>query len=146
MIVGELSVAENVFLGSEPGLGGILYSRRQAERRTAEVLRRLAGDLDIDPAWPAGRLSTAQKQIVEIARALVRRAPVLIMDEPTAALSDKEAAALLRIMRQLRDRRRGDRVHLAPARRGPRHRRPDHGPARRREDRDARSVRGGGHP
>jgi ABC-type sugar transport system ATPase subunit len=103
MIVGELSVAENVFLGSEPGLGGILYSRRQAERQTAEVLRRLAGDLDIDPAWPAGRLSTAQKQIVEIARALVQRAPVLIMDEPTAALSDKEAAALLRIVRQLRD-------------------------------------------
>jgi ABC-type sugar transport system ATPase subunit len=101
MIVGELSVAENVFLGNEPG--GILYSRRQAERQTAEVLRRLAGDLDIDPASPAGRLSTAQKQIVEIARALVQRAPVLIMDEPTAALSDKEAAALLRIVRQLRD-------------------------------------------
>jgi ABC-type sugar transport system ATPase subunit len=103
MIVGELSVAENVFLGSEPGLGGILYSRRQAERQTAEVLRRLSGDLDIDPASPAGRLSTAERQIVEIARALVQRAPVLIMDEPTAALSDKEAAALLRIMRQLRD-------------------------------------------
>jgi ABC-type sugar transport system ATPase subunit len=103
MIVGELSVAENVFLGSEPGLGGILYSRRQAERQTADVLRRLAGDLDIDPACPAGRLSTAQKQIVEIARALVQRAPVLIMDEPTAALSDKEAAALLRIVRRLRD-------------------------------------------
>jgi ABC-type sugar transport system ATPase subunit len=102
MIVGELSVAENVFLGSEPGLAGILYSRRQAERRTAQVLQKLAGDLGIDPAWPAGRLSTAQKQIVEIARALVQRAPVLIMDEPTAALSDKEAAALLRIVRQLR--------------------------------------------
>ena len=102
MIVGELSVAENMFLGNEPGLGGILYSRRQAERRAVEVLRRLAGDLAIDPAWPASRLSTAQKQIVEIARALVQCAPVLIMDEPTAALSDKEAAALLRIMRQLR--------------------------------------------
>ncbi len=102
MIVGELSVAENVFLGNEPGPAG-LYSRRQAERRTADILARLAGDLDIDPAEPAARLSTAQKQIVEIARALVRRAPVLIMDEPTAALSDKEAAALLRIVRQLRD-------------------------------------------
>ena len=146
MIVGDLSVAENVFLGSEPGLGGILYSRRQAERQTAEVLRRLAGDLDIDPAWPAGRLSTAQKQIVEIARALVQRAPVLIMDEPTAALSDKEAAALLRIVRQLRDEGtaivfishrldevRGIADRITVLRGG-------------ETDRDARSVRGGGHP
>ena len=102
MIVPELSVAENVLLGNEPGPAGFLYSRQEAERRTAAVLRSLGGKLDIDPRCRAGRLSTAQKQIVEIARALVLQAPVIIMDEPTAALSGNEAAALLRIIRQLR--------------------------------------------
>ena len=65
-----------------------LFAAARPSAEPGQVLRRLAGDLEIDPAWPAGRLSTAQKQIVEIARALVQRAPVLIMDEPTAALSD----------------------------------------------------------
>jgi ABC-type sugar transport system ATPase subunit len=102
MIVPELSVAENVLLGNEPGPAGFLYSRREAERTTAAVLRSLGGGLDIDPRSRAGRLSTAQKQIVEIARALVLRAPVIIMDEPTAALSGNEAAVLLEIVRQLR--------------------------------------------
>jgi ABC-type sugar transport system ATPase subunit len=102
MIVPELSVAENVLLGNEPGPGGLFYSRSEAERRTAAVLRSLGGRLDIDPRRRAGSLSTAQKQIVEIARALALEAPVIIMDEPTAALSANEAAALLEIMRQLR--------------------------------------------
>jgi ABC-type sugar transport system ATPase subunit len=102
MIVPELSVAENVLLGNEPGPAGFLYSRQEAERRTAAVLRSLGGRLDIDPRRRAGSLSTAQKQIVEIARALLLQAPVIIMDEPTAALSGNEAAALLEIMRQLR--------------------------------------------
>ena len=95
MIVPELSVAENVLLGNEPGRR-FLYSRGEAERRTGEVLRSLGDGLDIDPRSRAGRLSTAQKQIVEIARALVLEAPVIIMDEPTAALSANEAAALTR--------------------------------------------------
>jgi ABC-type sugar transport system ATPase subunit len=100
MIVPELSVAENVLLGNEPG--SVLYSRSAAERRTREVLRALGAGLDIDPRRRAGRLSTAQKQIVEIARALALAAPVIIMDEPTAALSANEAAALIAIIRQLR--------------------------------------------
>lgn len=102
MIVPELSVAENIFLGNEPGLGGVLYSRQEAERRTADVLRTIGAGLGIDPGGRAGSLSTAQKQIVEIARALVLRAPMIIMDEPTAALSENEAAALRKIIVQLR--------------------------------------------
>ena len=104
-IVPWLSVAENVVLGSEPtiGPGGQLFSRRQAIAQTRDMLQRLGVSMDIDPSEPAGRLSTAKKQIIEIARALLRRAPVIVMDEPTAALSDNEAEALLRIMRQLRD-------------------------------------------
>ena len=50
----------------------------------------------------AGSLSTGHKQIVEIARALIQHAPVIILDEPTAALSDNEAEVLLRILRRLR--------------------------------------------
>ena len=102
MIVPDLSVAENVLLGTEPGLGGMLYSRREAERTAAAIFERLGIGKGIDPTQPAGRLSTAQKQIVEIARALALRAPVIIMDEPTAALSEREASGLLRIIRQLR--------------------------------------------
>jgi ABC-type sugar transport system ATPase subunit len=102
MIVPDLSVAENVVLGTEPGLAGMLYSRRDAERQTAAVFERLGVGSSIDPAQTAGRLSTGQKQIVEIARALVLQAPVIIMDEPTAALSEREASSLLRIVRQLR--------------------------------------------
>ncbi len=100
-----LSVAENVVLGSEPtvGPGHQLFSRRKAFARAREVLSRLGTAGDIDPKLPAYRLSTAQKQIVEIARALLHRAPVIIMDEPTAALSGTEAEALLQIVRQLRD-------------------------------------------
>ena len=102
MIVPDLSVAENVLLGSEPGLGGVLYSRRKTERRAAAIFDRLGVGTVIDPARMSGQLSTAQKQIVEIARALVLQVPVIIMDEPTAALSEREARGLLRIIRQLR--------------------------------------------
>jgi len=104
MIVPDMTVAENIVLGNEPGIGPNrqYYSRAQAERLADEVLRRLGERVAINPRTIAGRLSTGQKQIVEIARALVRHAPVIILDEPTAALSDKEAKILLDILRQLR--------------------------------------------
>lgn len=104
-IVPWMSVAENVVLGSEPtvGIGRQWFSRRLAMAQTRDVLERLGSAAGIDPAWPASRLSTAQKQIVEIARALLLEAPIIVMDEPTAALSDNEAEGMLRIVRQLRD-------------------------------------------
>jgi ABC-type sugar transport system ATPase subunit len=102
MIVPELSVAENIFLGNEPvGMGG-LYSRRAAQRRTRDVLKALVRNSGIEPGQRAGELSTAQKQLVEIARALVFKASVIIMDEPTAALSEGEAASLRKLIMQLR--------------------------------------------
>jgi ABC-type sugar transport system ATPase subunit len=105
MIVPGLSVAENVMLGSEPtiGWGRQLYSRRRAERRAQEMLESLGLAVPVDPRASASTLSTAQKQIVEIARALACNTPVIVLDEPTAALSDIEAEALLRILRRLRD-------------------------------------------
>jgi ABC-type sugar transport system ATPase subunit len=104
MIVPDMTVAENIVLGDEPGTGPLrqLYSRARAEQVSAEILRSLDLRTSIDPRRPASSLSTGQKQIVEIARALVRRAPVIILDEPTAALPDNESAILLRILRQMR--------------------------------------------
>ncbi len=96
----QASVVENVFLGGElAGRGGLL-AWRTMRRRTAEVLARLGAT-----ARPGDRVSTlsvAQRQLVEIARALVGEARVLILDEPTAALSPAEAEALFGVIRDLR--------------------------------------------
>jgi ABC-type sugar transport system ATPase subunit len=103
-IVPWLSVAENIVLGAEPGHGPgrQLFSRREARRIAAETLGTLVGNA-IDPRRPAGQLSVAERQLVEIARALALNAPVVIMDEPTASLSQREAEALLAIIRRLRE-------------------------------------------
>jgi ABC-type sugar transport system ATPase subunit len=68
----------------------------------AEVLASLGIGSQVRPSELAGNLSTAQKQLIEIARALVLRAPVIVMDEPTAALSENEAAALRRLIVRMR--------------------------------------------
>jgi ABC-type sugar transport system ATPase subunit len=98
MVAPDLSVAENIFLGNEPG--SLFYSRSKAERRAAEVLTSLGAgsQMQMRPSELAGNLSTAQRQLIEIARALVLCAPVIVMDEPTAALSENEAAALRRLI------------------------------------------------
>ncbi|MEQ8964984.1 MAG: sugar ABC transporter ATP-binding protein [Azospirillaceae bacterium] len=104
-IVPEMSVAENIVLGAQPtiGRGGQAFSRAKANAIASDILARLAGAGSIEPGRRAGSLSTAEKQIVEIARALALDAPVLIMDEPTASLSVREADALLSIIRGLAD-------------------------------------------
>jgi len=101
MIAPDLSVAENIFLGNEPG-ERLFYSRAKAERKAAEVLASLGVGSQIRPSEPAGHLSTAQRQLIEIARALVLKAPVIVMDEPTAALSENEAASLRRLIVRMR--------------------------------------------
>ena len=105
MVVPDLNVIENIVLGNEPsmGPGGAIISRREALEVTRRMLAVLGEGMNIDPWAPAGRLSTAQKQVIEIARALLLKAPVIIMDEPTAALSAREAERLLRSIRQLRE-------------------------------------------
>ena len=97
----NLSVAENVFMGSEPRTRWGMADISEMNRRTEEVLRLL--DAPFAATTPARKLSIAQQQQVEIARALVHRGRILIMDEPTAALSDRETDALFAIVRKLRD-------------------------------------------
>jgi ribose transport system ATP-binding protein len=95
----HLTVAENMFLGHEPGRAiGAIDRRREASEAQAS-LERLG--FDLDPRTPLRRLSQAQRQLVEIARAVVRATCLVIMDEPTSSLSAKEVDELFRVVRQL---------------------------------------------
>src|SRR5690606_6353708 len=99
-----LSVTANVVLGNEPciGPGRQVLSSRRAEQIAARALARIgAGDIPLRAT--ADQLSAGQKQLVEIARALTVDARLLIMDEPTSSLPDRDAARLLDVVRQLRD-------------------------------------------
>ncbi len=97
----NLTVAENVFMGSEPRTPWGMADTAEMNRRTEEVLLTL--DAPFSATTPARKLSIAQQQQVEIARALIHKGRILIMDEPTAALSDRETDALFKIVRKLRD-------------------------------------------
>jgi ABC-type sugar transport system ATPase subunit len=94
----DLSVAENIFLKREP-LRGPLIDHRSMHRASSAILKRLG--VDIDPGSRAGDLPVAHQQLVEIARALSMDARVIIMDEPTSALSEREVDLLLNLVRSL---------------------------------------------
>ncbi len=94
-----LSVAENIYLGREPLFAGLL-SWRRLYARAQEIIDTLG--LDLDPRTEVRCLSVAQQQMVEIARALTLDAKLIVMDEPTSALSGREVATLHRIIRELK--------------------------------------------
>jgi ABC-type sugar transport system ATPase subunit len=100
-LVGTLTVAENLALGDEPRRGPWI-DRRALRARGVERLRALG--FDVPPDARAGDLTTGQRQLVEIARALGRRARVLVLDEPTAALSRAEAGRLSKVLADLKSR------------------------------------------
>jgi len=99
-LVPGLTVAENIYLGHEPTSGGLIGDRSMAAG-ARDLLQRLK--CDIDPGLPVAELSVAEQQLVEIARALQRQARLLVMDEPSAALSDTEIEALFAVIRDLVD-------------------------------------------
>jgi ribose transport system ATP-binding protein len=105
-LVPILSIAENIFLGQETG-GSLLglMNRRALYRRAEEILERLQVNLKVQTL--VEDLSVAEQQIVEIAKALAHDSRVLIMDEPTAALSEHEVEALFQIIRSLREQGTG---------------------------------------
>ncbi len=96
----ELTVAENIFMGHMPTGPAGLVAWPEIRARSAELLTRI--DAPIPPDLKLKRLSVAQKHLVEIARALSHEARVVIMDEPTAALSANEIDDLFRIVEQLK--------------------------------------------
>jgi D-xylose transport system ATP-binding protein len=100
-LIKELTIGENIFLGREPRTFGVirweeLYSR--AQKLLDEV------QLPFDPRTPVGHLGIGQQQLVEIAKALSQEARILVLDEPTAALTDAEVETLFRILERLRAR------------------------------------------
>ncbi|HQZ11273.1 MAG TPA: sugar ABC transporter ATP-binding protein [Devosia sp.] len=99
----ELTVAENVFLGNAPRTGAGLLDWTQMRRRARQLLDSLdSPDLDVDAK--VGTLSVANRQRVEIAKALSQDAKILIMDEPTAALADADIRRLIAVVKRLRER------------------------------------------
>ncbi|MCB8873606.1 sugar ABC transporter ATP-binding protein [Acidisoma silvae] len=97
--VPELTVAQNMFLGRPITRGGVLLARDEMRRRAVEALARI--DKDIDPDVKISTLRVAQRQIVEIARALLFEARIIAMDEPTSSLMPAEVEKLGQIIHQL---------------------------------------------
>ncbi len=98
-LVPELAVDENVFLGQEKVRSAFLVDRRRQRRAAQEVLRPLDFQARFDV--PVSKLRIGEQQLVEVAKALAANARILIMDEPTSALSVHEAERLFEVMRRL---------------------------------------------
>jgi methyl-galactoside transport system ATP-binding protein len=95
------NVADNVWLGRYPTRGGFVRERYMQER-TRELLESL--DMDVDPARIIGTLSVAERQMVEIAKAVSYHARVLVLDEPTSSLTDREVEQLFVVIERLKAR------------------------------------------
>ncbi len=96
----DLNVFENLYLAQEMRGPARLLDKKEMAARTRQVFERM--HVNIDPWAPVGSLQPAEKQIVEIARALLFKCDLIIMDEPTTALSNREIENLFVIMRQLK--------------------------------------------
>ncbi len=100
----HLTVAQNIFIGKEPKRG-VFIDQNSENKQAWEMLKAL--NLEIDPTLPAGYLTVAKQQMVEIAKALSYDSELLIMDEPTAALTESEIQELFKVIRDLRDKGHG---------------------------------------
>lgn len=100
-LIDELSVAENIFLGREPRRG-LRIDWLELHRRAAELLADFG--LTVAPETPVRALGIGQKQLIEIVRAIDKRSRILVLDEPTAALTEQEVTTLLDHLRRLRAR------------------------------------------
>lgn len=103
-VVDELTVAENIYLGHEPMKGGLI-DKNELYHRAEKLLRDINSDINV--AAEVGTLGVGQKQMVCIARALSKQTELLILDEPTAALTETETEALFAILRKLKSKQIG---------------------------------------
>ena len=101
LMVPTATVAEAIFLRNEPRFGPFINGREM--NRQASALLRTYFNLDLDPRTLIENLSTAQQKVVQITRALANKARVMVLDEPTAALVNKEVENLFAVLRRLRD-------------------------------------------
>ena len=100
-VVPLIDVAKNLFLGNYPVKGNGMLDMKKMYTEAKGILERI--NLDVSPKTLAGNLSIAQQQMVEIGRALTRNAKVIVMDEPTSSLADKEVDMLFSIIRMLKE-------------------------------------------
>ena len=98
-LIPEMTVEENVFAGRERSRG-LIIDRQRMEKKTKELMESLG--INISPKTKIKELSTAQQQMVAITRALAFDAEIIIMDEPTSAITDREVEQLFRIIRKLK--------------------------------------------
>jgi len=109
-LMNHLTAAQNIFIGREARRAGLFLHDQELNRRARELFGRL--NVDIDPTVRVGSLTVAKQQMVEIAKALSYDSDVLIMDEPTAALTDNEINDLFRVIRMLRAEGKGI-IHIS---------------------------------
>ncbi len=101
-LVNDMTIGENIFLGSEPRTRSGLIDWPRVHREARLLLQKFK--VDLDPGLPVAKLGVGQKQLVEIVKALSKNSRILILDEPTAALTEHEVQILLEILRDLRGR------------------------------------------
>lgn len=101
-LISSLSIVENIFLGEKVGNSRFVPNKKEMYRRAKELMKMLG--CDVNPDIHVDMLSTAQQQLVEIAKAVSRNCKVLIMDEPTAVIAVAEVEHLFKIVRKLREK------------------------------------------
>ncbi|HHT64792.1 MAG: sugar ABC transporter ATP-binding protein [Caldicoprobacterales bacterium] len=99
MDITNMNIAENIFIGREKRKG-LFADKKEMHEQAKELLTRVA--LDIDPQTKVAKLSTAQRQMIEVAKALSVDAKVIIMDEPTSSLTETETEVLFQIIDRLK--------------------------------------------
>ena len=104
-LMAPMTIAENIWIGREPTNRIGLINHSEMSRMTRTLFDRL--DISLDPEMEIGRLSVANRQMVEIAKAVSFNSDILIMDEPTSALTEKEVTHLFTIIRSLREQGKG---------------------------------------
>ena len=124
MLVPVLSVADNILLGEETMANRIFLDRGEARRRIVALGRQFG--FEVDPDVKVGSLSVGWQQRVEILKTLYRNARILVLDEPTAALTPAETEEIFAVLRRLGRGGPQHHLHQPQAVRGPRDRRPDH--------------------
>ncbi len=105
LLAQHLSVAENIFLGNEPHGPLGFVDRGKLVKRAGEIIRE--NNFPLQPGWIVRNLSPAQKQLVEICRAVVQGSSLLIFDEPTSSLSESETKEVFRIVNELKQKGMG---------------------------------------
>jgi ribose transport system ATP-binding protein len=101
-LVPNLSVAENVFVNRQPKTRLNLIDKKKMHEETEKICKEI--QLDVKPSAIVGSLIPAKQQMVEIAKALSNKSELLILDEPTATITEKETKILFKVIRELRDR------------------------------------------